>query len=141
MLERPVELACGNSVCCNCCCEWVTISGNTTCPCCYSHPLAVGYIHAPSHVVLSVLQNLLIECDKGCKRNVKAANYQQHVPSRCKEYYEDSAVTIKDILSKSADQPTSSEEKKVAENLIKRMMAENEKGSIIKIPTHGQVSY
>ena len=76
---------------------------------------------------------------------VPAENFIAHLKSLCKDGYESSLdspsrLTVKDMLSRSTDHPVTSSEKRVAENLIKRMMAENPGKAIVRVPTCGQVS-
>lgn len=77
MLDRPIELECGNMVCLLCCTQWPTISNSVDCLCCYDHT------HSPSRVTMAVLESQLVECGQGCNRSVRVDQYQQHISSKC----------------------------------------------------------
>ena len=117
-LLRPLELSCGNLVCSECCCMWIRIGDTTSCPCCYAHQLNEDTITTPSRVTEQLLHHHMNSC--------QAVGLS---PSH---------TTIGEILSKSTHTPTTPVEKRVAENLIKRMLSE-EDSNIIKVPTRGQV--
>ena len=48
-------------------------------------------------------------------------------------------MSVHDILEKSPTTPTIPVEKRVAESLIRRLMAESRDESVIRVPTRGQV--
>ncbi len=138
-LDRPVELGCGNLVCLACCIRWLTISSE--CPCC-SMPL-LDHTHPPSKVTMSVLGGQLIKCDRGCNWTVRAIDYQQHLQSQCQKFHQHSTLspsrtTVRDLLEKGRDTPTTSTERKVAGHLLKRMIAEKDT-PLLQVPTQGQV--
>lgn len=93
-----------------------------------------------------LLKSLLVECEKpGCKRITRVEHYSSHLQSSCKEYFEGSVnsptrVTVGEILAKESSNPITRTEQRVAENLIKRLMADNSEQDIVHIQTRGQVS-
>ena len=93
----------------------------------------------PSGVVYNLLGDVKLVC-KACKQTTTAAQYRLHKESRCKGHYEisPSCISAQEILSRPVTAPTQPVEKKVAENLVRRLMAENE-DKIVRIPTKGQV--
>lgn len=142
MLERPIELGCGNLVCLLCCTRWLTISNGVDCPCCYS-PLQ-DHTHPPSRVTMAVLGNQLVACTRGCNRTVKAEQYQQHIKSQCQAFFQcsthsPSRTTVRDILDSEEDSPTTPAEKRVARHIIKKLMLERDDGQLLQVPTRGQV--
>ena len=144
VLDRPVELKCGNMVCLTCCCTWVETSLRVDCPCCYNHPLHGPNVSAPSKVTMQFLGTLLVDCQEGCNRTVRAGEYSRHVDSGCttsvqQRILSPSKTTIRQILQKPVDTPTTPAEKRVAENLIRRLMTESS-GNVVKVTTKGMVS-
>ena len=70
-----------------------------------------------------------------------AARYWLHKESQCKEHYKFSSpsrIRARETLSRPVTASTQPVEKKVAENLVRRLVAGNE-DRIVKIPTKGQV--
>lgn len=125
-LFQPVHLACGDVVCGSCCIQRVRTSGpNVCCPCCHDdgqHILTPDSIHAPSKVLLSLLDNLLITCKK-CKKTVRAGDHTTHLQQGCREYTQVSPVQS---------------DKKVASAAIKRLLSESKDGTI-SVSTSGKV--
>lgn len=142
ILDRPIELKCGNMVCLHCCTTWLTVSDSVNCPCCHS-PLQ-DHAHSPSSVTMDVLGAQLVQCPKSCNRTVRADQYMRHLQSQCQAFFEysthsPSRTTIKDILEKDRESPTTPAEKEVAKSIIRRLMVESEDGQILHLPTRGQV--
>ena len=71
VLERPLQLACGDIFCYNCCQTWIYScpTSPTPCPCCHDHHLDRTTIWSSSPVVVSLLSSLLVICSRGCGRN------------------------------------------------------------------------
>lgn len=141
-LDRPVELGCGNLVCLACITRSL-YSGCEGCPCCHVAQLQ-EHTTTPSKVTMAVLGGQLVECPKGCNRTVRADQYQQHLSSKCQEFYEHSTyspsrTTLSDVLGKDTSTPTTHTEKRVAQHLIKRLMAESQDKALLQVPTRGQV--
>lgn len=147
VLQQPIETECGAVVCCRCMCRWLEVNHtHPACPFCYDEGFSDAHVRSPSNVVTNLLNHLLVKCEKqGCIRVVRAELYKSHLQSSCKEYFEGSThspsrVTISEILAKESARPVTPNEKKVAENLIKRLIADKPQ-SIIHVPTRGQVSW
>ena len=145
--ERPLELLCGNIACLQCCCNSVQSSGTLTCPCCKSTTLcdvsSSNHFQCPSKVTMSVLGNMVVDCNRGCNRSVE---YEHHLETDCQQHFEYSTlspshVTARDILSKSAETSTTPVERRIAATVIRKLMTEHADRTIIKIPTQGRVSF
>ena len=140
VLDRPIELGCGNLICLLCCTKCLGTS--TNCPCCCSS--LVNHTHSPSRVTMDIVGSQLVVCGKGCNRVVKAEQYFSHTRSQCQAFFEHSVhspsrSTIRDLLDKHMETPTTNTEKRVANSLIKRLMAENRDESVLQLTTGGQV--
>ena len=77
---------------------------------------------------------------------VKAGQYFSHSQSQCQVFFHQavnspSRATIKDLLEKDKETPTTPVERKVAQHLIKRLMAETDEGQLLQLPTRGQVQH
>ena len=145
VLERPLQLACGNIICYNCCQKWIHSCPTcpVPCPCCYDHHLEMTTICPPPPVVISLLSSLLVICSKGCGRLVRADHYTKHLDSKCVGYYHlevnsPSKITLQDFLSKPTRTPPTPAEKKVAGHLVRRLLHDGQQ-QVLKVPTHGQV--
>ena len=75
VLSQPVELACGNLVCANCCCKWIEVSEDVSCPCCYHHQLDNLRVGLPSAVVYDLLGAMKVSCSS-CHRITTAQHYR-----------------------------------------------------------------
>lgn len=142
ILDQPIEFGCGNIVCLQCCTRWLTISDNLDCPCCQSS--IQDHAHTPSRITMDILGKQLIDCSRGCNRVVQANQYITHINSQCKASFEHSIrspsrMTVQQLLEKGNDTPTTATEKKVAKNIISRLMAEQDDHQILQLPTRGQV--
>ena len=91
----------------------------------------------PSGVVYSLFGDVKLVC-KACKQTTTATPYGLHKESKCKKHYEisPSRISTQEIVSRPVIALTQPVEK-VAENLVRRLIAENE-DRIVKIPTKGQ---
>ena len=147
VLSCPIETECGSVLCADCLRKWVQVSASQSCPCCYTNGFSEAHIRPPSIVVTNLLKSLLVKCEKPeCCRVIRAELYSSHLQSGCKEYFDGSVnspskVTIGEILAKETSNPVTPAEKKVAEKLIKRMMADSPDPNIVHVQTRGQVSY
>ena len=144
ILEQPIELECGSAICLLCCTNWIQISESIQCPCCYDN--LEGHAKSPSKLTLGVLGQQLVECSMGCNRTIRVELYHRHVLSQCQANYEHSTfspskTTLQKVLDKQSGSPTTSVERKVAQNLFKRLMAESEDSHMITVPTKGQVHF
>ena len=125
VLERPLQLACGDIFCYNCCQTWIYScpTSPTPCPCCHDHHLGRTTIRSSLPVVVSLLSSLLVICSRGCGRLVRADQYIKHVDSKCEGYYHlqvnsPSKITLRDVLSKPTQTPPTPAEKQAAEHLV-----------------------
>lgn len=92
---------------------------------------------------MGVLGSLLVECTK-CGRGTRADQYLTHLKSQCKEgitSLSPAKTTMREILQKPANTPVTPSERKVAGNLIRRMMVAEKDTSLITVPTKGQVCH
>ena len=148
ILDRPIELDCGVLVCLLCITRWLTIKSGqeaeimVECPCCYCS--LIDHAHTPSRVTLNLLGEQEVICARGCNRAVKAELYMAHINSRCQacfshSIHSPSRTTIGELLTKDRDRPTTHAEKKVARNIITRMIAEGSSTQVLQLPTGGQV--
>ena len=138
--SAPVQLGCGVLVCAECLCQWVRYSGTTACPCCYDHQLDGHDIKLPPSAMLDLLGDLKLRC-KSCNQTTTARRYQSHADARCQTSYDvqsPSRVSVKEILDRPISAPTLPVERRVAEHLVRRLMAESGEGSV-RISTRGQV--
>ena len=145
VLERPLQLACGNITCCDCCHKWIQSCSTSPapCPCCYDHHLDITTIRPPPPVVVSLVSSLLVICSKGCGRLVRADNYTRHLESKCTGYHQlqvnsASKVTLQDVLSKPTQSPPTPAEKAAAEHLVRRLLNDSQQ-PVLTVPTRGQV--
>lgn len=150
ILDRPLQLSCGAVVCLNCCCKWVQFAPSLSCPCCYGDMLNSSTVQLPSSLLMNLLQDLLVNCKKGCGKVVRLVQYQQHLNANCRSHYDQltdspSKMTIKDVLAKPTTSPATPAEVRVAEHLVRRILdqdtAHSTKGKgVLKVRTRGQVS-
>ena len=145
---QPVELSCEHMVCSGCCCKVIQASYSLKCPCCSNHTLSSQTICPPSSLFMSLVNDLLVKCAKGCGGAVRLQDYNQHCESKCHSFRENlnspSKVTLKDVLGKSSTSPATPVEVKAARSLVKRILNQGEGSSssppVIKIgSSRGQV--
>ena len=118
ILHRPVELPCRSLVCAGCIITCLTFSANNTCPCCYDNsPLTASSINAAPDVFLSLLSDVLLQCNS-CKTVISAGAYISHVCN---------------TLSPPCEMDT---EVHVA-SVIERMLSESPEPNVLQIPTRG----
>ena len=120
VLERPLELGCGKVVCASCCCRWVQINNNLSCPCCDTHFLDREGVKPPSEGFLQLLGQI------------------SHHPSFPAS---PSHTSARAILQRPADAPPLAVEKRLTEHLVRKMLAQDPSKSVINVPTQGHVSY
>lgn len=141
VLDQPVELACGGIICASCCRQWIQMS-NVSCPSCYDHQLNSVSIRPSPSLVLSLLSDLVLHCNR-CGKLVKTNQYTRHLNSNCESFTQPvlnspSKVTLKDVLTRPVSTPATPMERKVTEHLVRRLLDEST-GEVIKVPTRGQV--
>ena len=144
VVDRPVDLECGITLCAECVIEWVECDGSLGCPNC-ELDIDETHIRVTSTCVHDLLKGLLVSCPLGCKMIVRAGDFKDHVQSKCKDHYQSSVgspsrVTAKEMMARTVDIPMTPSEKNLAGSFIKRMMAESPEG-ILRVPTRGQVRY
>lgn len=141
----PVELSCEHIVCSDCCCRVIQATYSLSCPCCSDHILSSQTIHPPSSLLMSLLNDQLVNCVRRCGSVVKLQDYQKHLDSNCSDHRENmnspSKITLKDVLGKSSKSPPTPAEAKAAHSLVKRLLNQGEgsSSSVIKVGCHGQV--
>ena len=89
VLERPVQLSCGQLCCTVCLCAWVKHTPTLDplwCPCCpLSHRLLERQL-LPAPQVLVKLLDMLQVCCKRCQQSVARAQHLEHLESGCKRH-------------------------------------------------------
>ena len=145
LLDRPLEISCGAVVCLDFCCKWIQCTPSLACHCCYGHPLNSLTIYPPSPLIASLVDDLLINCNRHCKKIVRAAQYRDHLAANCQGYYHQlvdspSKMTIKDVLTKPTTSPATPVEIRAAGHLVRRIMEHNSGNqAVVKVQTQGQV--
>ncbi len=119
------------------------------CPCCRDHTLSSATIHPPSHLLMSLVNDLVVSCIRKCGSKVKFGKYEEHLRSNCRNNCENvdslSKVTLRDVLSKPSTLPATPVEVKAAHHLVKRLIHQGEGPSYstpgrVRIQSpHGQV--
>ncbi len=147
VVRNPVQLSCGQTICCDCCCKSIQYAYSLQCPCCYGHTLSSKTISSPSPLLISILDESIVLCIRRCGKMVQFQDYSNHLNCNCKTHYVNtnspSKVTLKDVLSKPTSSPATPVELKAAQHLVRRLMQHGEGSSsgVIKVPTSGQVDY
>ena len=140
VLNQPVELACGSTVCAGCCLQWIksTKLPGIPCPCCCDDELNSSTVKPPAPLLISLLSDLLLTCYK-CGKPVKAGKYTKHTESKCELFSEPtvnspSRVTLKDVLTKPLSTPATPMERRVTEHLVRRLLDESPEERVIRVP-------
>ena len=106
---------------------------------------------AASDVLLKILGELLLTCDSpSCSTLVALKNLKEHVMSGCKlttPTFSPSKLTIQQITSCPLTSPPTNAERRVATNVVKRLMCSSTShvasipgiAPVVKLPTAGQV--
>ena len=127
-----------NLVCLACCCKWVEVSCGLTCPSCHTAVLT-DHFQRPSRVTMSVLGSLLVDCAHGVQQVCEDRELQTALavpvsaPLRPVHRFFFTSYHTRQILTTPA-------ERKVAGNVIRRIMTESADTGVIKVPTQGLVS-
>ena len=147
LLDRPVELGCGSIVCLSCCKKWIQhhLCSSLLCPCCYNSTFDSGHIRPPPALVVGLLKELLLPCNKGCGKLVRLESYIKHAQGKCQSHYvvvdSPSKTTMSDVLSRPSNLPATPAERRVAEHLVRKIITRNEseRQGVLRVPTSGQV--
>ena len=129
VLQQPVQLGNDNLVCAPCCCGWLEDSSQ-------EDRIACSLQAAP-RVVIKVLASLKVVCNS-CKKQTTAEQFDLHKNSKCTAHYLVTSPTVDDILFKPSTAPTDPVERRIAGNVVRRLLAESDSNTI-QIPTHGPV--
>ena len=113
------------------------VTGSTGCPICYHHELTEEEFSIPPTLVLEVLAELKVRCNI-CSKQTTAGRFNAHLSSNCSRYTTITSPSLDDILSTPGTAPTLPVERRVAEKLVRRLLAESEDNTIT-ISTGGQV--
>ena len=140
IVQRPIELTtCSSIVCCECLVQWLHITQDVQCPCCYSdHIRTSSTIRSASTLIQNLLGRVEVVCEK-CGMSAKLANYNSHTcsvskPAVCKE------LPVEAILNKGLDEPLTPIEERLKSNLTRRAISQSSQ-SLLSIKTGGQVRY
>ena len=94
VLERPIQLSCGQLCCTACLCTWVkhTLTLDPLCcPCCpLSHTLLEKQLHPAPQVLVKLLDVLQVRCRR-CRQSAARAQHLEHLESGCKHHVPDTA--------------------------------------------------
>ena len=114
VLNQPLELPCKALVCAKCIKQWIVVSADIQCPCCYdTEPL---HLNPAPTLVLNILGDVLIHC-AACSRDIKARSFDDHqcTPSPTEE----EMITAADVL--------------------RRMSSTSPENPVLQCPTRGRV--
>ena len=115
VVNQPLELPCRALVCAKCMKQWIVVSADVQCPCCYD-PAPLHLNPAPT-LVLNILGDVLIHCAV-CSRDIKARSFDDH---QCT--------------------PAPTEEEMVAAaGVLRRMSSTSPENPVLTCPTGGRVS-
>ena len=114
------------------------------CPCCYSDTFDSMHIRPPPAIVVSLLKELVLPCNKGCGKMVRLERYITHADDKCQGHYEStdspSKMTMSEVLLRPSNVPVTPAERKVAGHLVKKILHhQSEPQGVLKVPTSGQV--
>ncbi len=118
VLNVPVDLECGVTICGECLISWMEKNETSACPHC-DLGMDETHIKITSTCVSDMINNLLVSCPLDCQMIVRAENFNKHLKSRCKDFYESSPyspsrVTAKEMMSRSSEIPMTPSEKSLA---------------------------
>ena len=114
------------------------------CLCCYSDTFDSMHIRPPPAIVVSLLKELVLPCNKGCGKMVRLERYITHADDKCQGHYEStdspSKMTMSEVLLRPSNVPVTPAERKVAGHLVKKILHhQSEPQGVLKVPTSGQV--
>eukprot|EP00731_Ephydatia_muelleri_P011283 Em0006g177a len=104
VVKQPLELPCKALVCAKCIRQWIVVSADVQCPCCYdTAPLLLN--PAPT-LVLNILGDVLVHCAV-CSRDIRAKSFDDHqcTPSPTEEEVIAAAGVLRRRSSTSPENP------------------------------------
>ena len=139
ILDSPVQLTCGKMACGEC----IVMQGEkllSTCPCCDGeHNNLPESFQTPPDVVQSVLGSLPVQCDQPvCTAYVALRDLLTHIEQGCRpsDTCTQPSATVSEILRLPPNTPPTDMEKRVASNIVQRMMGGDK---IVQLPTARKV--
>lgn len=137
MVKNPVELACGHHSCAECITDRLLSSKTLICPhCSTEHAIELSAVNTPSRLSLELLGKVQMSC-KLCSRLVFAEDADKHLKSKCSAHTI-SSLGLSDIMKLPITTPLNDSEKKIGDNMVRRMIAG--KTTPVPISTGGPVS-
>ena len=102
------------------------------------------HIRPPPAIVVSLLKELVLSCNKGCGKMVRLERYITHADDKCQGHYEPtdspSKMTMCEVLLRPSNVPVTPAERKVTGHLVKKILHhQSEPQGVLKVPTSGQV--
>ena len=78
ILHQPIELPCHAYVCSGCLTEWIRVTVQLKCPCCYSiTSLQLAKLKQPPELIIRLLGDIMAHCTS-CETDVVARAYNTH---------------------------------------------------------------
>ena len=147
ILQQPVQLkTCQSVVCCPCLVQWLQVSEDLQCPCCYSNHLSNFSMMEAAHPLLQkILGGMKVRCAK-CISEVQMAAYILYQAHYCKTQTSEQLpaqpqtseeLPAETILSRRLETPLTSVEKTLQSSLVRRLLAQSPE-SLLQIQTRGQ---
>ena len=143
ILDEPIELPCKHCVCCGCCISLLTSNLlSFSCPTCKGkHDITVTSFTVPSPITVKLLQQLVIQCEKGCNKAVHLCDLRAHLASNCRESSDVSnSLTIGNILERPTSAPPTRVEMEAAGHVMRRTLSQGQGQTHFSLPTGGYVS-
>ena len=142
IVERPIQLtSCSSIVCCQCLSQWLNITDDIKCPCCYGdHLKDFDTVKQPSQLFLSILGQLVVIC-KACQKKVKLESHSTHSCGSDEEIGACTSATsepVAVILSRGSDIPLTPVEEQLQSSLTRRSLSQSAQ-PLLRIKTGGQV--
>ena len=147
VINAPVELPCKQLCCAQCAVEAIKSSADVVCPLCQKSISTTDAIQRPSKITLMSLASLRVKCTQSsCSEYVRLDQLKRHQLS-CGQSTQINATpiqrTLQDVLQKPLDQTPDTTEKRVASNVIRRMVnstCEQASEDFVSLKTGGRVS-
>ena len=129
VVDQPVQTPCRKLVCTTCVLHLLQSCNlnHYPCPSCKeAHTIDTAAFPEASTVVMSVLGDLLVKCDRvECTQVVALKHLRRHLASGCSDRaptFSPSKLTVAQILSRPLTSPPTSAERKAATSVVKRIM-------------------